>query len=143
MISLIVSDLGPEVTSQNVGSWFAKRAKREAGQPRMTRKTPEQLAILDESFARYAYPGNEELIRLIRTTLLSKRQIDAWFCHQRKKFPQLIEAREIQKYVSALEAAAALQPGEKPKGLNTHPLEKMWKEVEAERQQTLARPSHS
>lgn len=53
-----VSRLGSVfITSQEVGRWFGNRAKQEDGVPRATAKTPEQLAMLEESFASDPYPG--------------------------------------------------------------------------------------
>lgn len=37
--------------------WFGARAREEDGLPRLTRKSPEQVAILEDSFSRDPYPS--------------------------------------------------------------------------------------
>nr|UHA57738.1 HD protein 4 [Auricularia cornea] len=128
-----VSDLGPEVSSQLVGKWFANRSKDEDGKPRLQWKTPEQVAILEESFANDPYPDDEEVLRLIRTTLLSKKQVTSWFCTQRKKNPEIIEERYRQDQL----ILAMVSAGYQMEVLNTRPTARFWKEVEEERLETL------
>ncbi|SJK97985.1 uncharacterized protein ARMOST_01241 [Armillaria ostoyae] len=85
MASLHVSKLGREVSSQEVGRWFSNRIKDERGEPRQTKKTPEQIAALEASFEMDCTPSVQEQIRLIEETGLTRRQIVAWFDYQRKK----------------------------------------------------------
>ncbi|KAK0486266.1 hypothetical protein IW261DRAFT_1454654 [Armillaria novae-zelandiae] len=83
--SIRVSELGREVSSQEVGRWFSNRIKDERGEPRQTKKTPEQIAALEASFEMDCTPSVQEQIRLIEETGLTRRQIVAWFVYQRKK----------------------------------------------------------
>ncbi|KAK0241293.1 hypothetical protein EDD85DRAFT_394974 [Armillaria nabsnona] len=85
ILSMQVSDLGREVSSQEVGRWFSNRAKDASGKPRQSKKTPAQLAALSASFEVDCTPSVEEQIRLIQETGLTRRQIVAWFSYQRKK----------------------------------------------------------
>ncbi|EJD53885.1 hypothetical protein AURDEDRAFT_157134 [Auricularia subglabra TFB-10046 SS5] len=128
-------DVGPLVTSQFVGRWFANRARDDAGRPRLQRKTPEQLAVLEESFINDPYPDSEELTRIIRVTLLSKRQVTAWFCTERKKNPEIIEARRLREALHP----ATLPPGIGGKGINSKAIERHWKQIEKERPMELER----
>lgn len=60
----------------HIGRWFANRAAQEEGRPRATRKTPEQLADLEDSFQLHrAYPSVDERIRLVQLTGLTKSQV--------------------------------------------------------------------
>ena len=62
--------------TMQIGRWFANRAAREDGRPRGTRKTPEQVAELEESFQLFhAYPTVDERIRLVQVTGLAKKQV--------------------------------------------------------------------
>ncbi len=65
--------------------WFSNRVKDERGEPRQTKKTPEQLAALEASFEMDCTPSVQEQIRLIEETGLTRRQIVAWFGYQRKR----------------------------------------------------------
>ncbi|EJD53882.1 hypothetical protein AURDEDRAFT_157131 [Auricularia subglabra TFB-10046 SS5] len=130
-MSLTLERYGPFVDSQSVGRWFGQRAKREAGLPRQQSKTPAQLAMLEESFSEDPYPDSTERMRLVRGTLLSKSQVDAWFSAQRKRRPNEVEAHG---YV--------IEPGTKIADMRLPPevsggLRRAWKEVEKERQEAL------
>ncbi len=101
-----VSDLGREVSSQEVGRyvfllipgpaihistyprWFSNHAKDASGKPRQSKKTPAQLAALSASFEVDCTPSVEEQIRLIQETGLTRRQIVAWFSYQRRKLDE-------------------------------------------------------
>ncbi|KAK0459139.1 uncharacterized protein EV420DRAFT_1538535 [Desarmillaria tabescens] len=85
IVSIRVSELGREVSSQEVGRWFSNRVKDDRGQPRQTKKTPEQLAVLEASFEMDCTPSVQEQIWLIQETGLTRRQIVSWFDYQRKK----------------------------------------------------------
>ncbi len=65
--------------------WFSNRIKDERGEPRQTKKTPEQIAALEASFEMDCTSSVQEQIRLIEETGLTHRQIVAWFDCQRKK----------------------------------------------------------
>ncbi|EJD53884.1 hypothetical protein AURDEDRAFT_119521 [Auricularia subglabra TFB-10046 SS5] len=76
--------------------WFTNRTRDYDGKPRLQWKTPDQLVILEESFTNNPYPDCEELLRIIRLTLLStttRQQVTNWFCTQRKKYPEVTEER--------------------------------------------------
>ncbi|KAJ6619928.1 hypothetical protein B0H10DRAFT_1130266 [Mycena sp. CBHHK59/15] len=96
MIALQASDLGPEVTSQEVGKWFANRVKQDKGQPRASQKTPEQLALLEASFLEDELPEVEEKIRLVCATGLTSKQVDAWFCYRRKKLGEAPDVYTVE-----------------------------------------------
>ncbi|KAK0454503.1 hypothetical protein EV421DRAFT_1896422 [Armillaria borealis] len=68
MASLHVSKLGREVSSQEVRQWFSNCVKDEHGEPHQTKKTPEQIAVLEASFEMDCMPS-----------------IVTWFDYQRKK----------------------------------------------------------
>ncbi|KZW03914.1 hypothetical protein EXIGLDRAFT_758227 [Exidia glandulosa HHB12029] len=118
-----ISRLGDSlISSQEVGRWFANRSKQEDGQPRAKAKTPEQLAILEESFARDPYPDFNERARLVLATLLTKSQVDAWLGRQRQRRPEEV-------YAAGYPPGTPLPGFEKSEqGTRT-----FWKEIEAER----------
>nr|UHA57739.1 HD protein 5 [Auricularia cornea] len=129
----ILERFGLFVDSQTVGRWFGQRAKREAGLPHQQSKTPAQSAMLEESFTADPYPDSTERMRLVRGTLLSKSQVDAWFSVQRKKRTDEVEAHG---YV--------IEPGTRIADMRVPPevsgeLRRAWKEVEKERQEALRR----
>ncbi|EJD53883.1 hypothetical protein AURDEDRAFT_110593 [Auricularia subglabra TFB-10046 SS5] len=128
-----VSCLGPQVSSQLVRRWFANRAKDEDRKPRLQRKTPEQVAILQESFENDPYSDDDELLRLIGVTLLSKKQVNSWFCTRRRKNPEIIEERERQIELRL----AMMPPGYQTKACDTRPIAKFWEEAEEERMQAV------
>ncbi|KAJ6619936.1 hypothetical protein B0H10DRAFT_2024136 [Mycena sp. CBHHK59/15] len=114
ILAIQASELGPEVTSQEVGRWYADRVKRDKGEPRAAQKTPEQLALLEASFFIDEYPTVEEKIRLVCETGLRKKQIDAWFSYRRKKLGETpgvylteYEEDEEERMAKALHARKA------------------------------------
>ncbi|EPE25126.1 Homeo [Glarea lozoyensis ATCC 20868] len=84
-VAVECSHLGPFVTSQEIGRYFANRFAAANGVPRATRKTPAQLAQLQEVFEQNAWPLTGERILLVHDTGLTKKQVQSWFEQQRKK----------------------------------------------------------
>jgi len=73
------------VSPQNIGRWFSARRRREAGLARASRKTPEQLSLLEEFFKHTHFPTQEQKENLAHGTHLSYKQVNSWFQNQRKK----------------------------------------------------------
>ncbi|CAG8979992.1 hypothetical protein HYALB_00005165 [Hymenoscyphus albidus] len=80
-----ISEMGPPVTVQIVGIYFAQRLADETGTPRITKKTDEQLQLLQDSFNKDPYPTTGELILLVHKSNLTRRQVQTWFRQQRHK----------------------------------------------------------
>lgn len=96
--------VGPFISSQEIGRYFANRAARgtktlflapkviallthyiESGKPRANRKTPQQLEMLHKSFKETPYPQAMVSIVLVYETGLSAGQIKKWFQNERCK----------------------------------------------------------
>ncbi|KAL8284125.1 hypothetical protein RQP46_004874 [Phenoliferia psychrophenolica] len=73
------------VRAMDVGRWISNRKAAAEGRPRAQRKTPAQLALLEESFEDDAYPTPLELMRLAALTDLKDQQVKDWFLNTRKK----------------------------------------------------------
>ncbi|KAF9044741.1 hypothetical protein BDZ89DRAFT_1058838 [Hymenopellis radicata] len=108
MTAIILSEMGREVTSQEVGRWYSARLKALAGEPRLKHKTPEQLAILEASFYEEIYPDVPETIRVMEITGLKRSQVAAWFCRQRKK----LEEEDPDLFYSYTDNTGGLSPQE-------------------------------
>ncbi|KAI0109439.1 hypothetical protein F4776DRAFT_400689 [Hypoxylon sp. NC0597] len=79
-------NVGPKVTSQDIGRYFSNRAARETGQPRARPLTPAQLGLLEESWCSDPYPYVGTIIVLTYQTKLQPKQVKRWFDNQRKKY---------------------------------------------------------
>ncbi|KAK0102022.1 hypothetical protein ONS95_001173 [Cadophora gregata] len=75
--------VGPRFHSTAVGKYFANRMAAEAGRPRATKKTPEQLAMLQESISDDPYPSPGESILFAHCTGLELKQVKQWFENER------------------------------------------------------------
>ncbi|KAI1763725.1 hypothetical protein GGR53DRAFT_353894 [Hypoxylon sp. FL1150] len=85
-IALNCCEVGPLVTSQDVGRYFANRAARESGQPRATPLTDRQREILEDSFDDDPFPYTGTTIVLTYQTKLRPKQVRQWFDNRRKKY---------------------------------------------------------
>ncbi|KAI1079651.1 hypothetical protein F5B20DRAFT_581110 [Whalleya microplaca] len=80
------SDVGPPVTSQDVGRYFSNRVAQERGRPRARAPTPAQLRLLKEEFLYDPYPDTATTIILTWQTGLRGTQVKSWFEYRRRKF---------------------------------------------------------
>ena len=63
----------------------SRRQKEQDGKPKLQHKTPEQIIILERAFAEHPYISELETRDLVyELGSLSRKQIAAWFCQQRK-----------------------------------------------------------
>ncbi|KAL7411679.1 hypothetical protein BDY24DRAFT_443018 [Mrakia frigida] len=83
-----MSMVGEPVSSQDVGKWFTRYLRALTGQPANTRKTQEQLDLLNEEFDRNPLPNAHDVILLMESTGLDKKQVNAWFQVERKKYDE-------------------------------------------------------
>ncbi|CAJ2504311.1 Uu.00g117050.m01.CDS01 [Anthostomella pinea] len=85
IVAMHCSDVGSEVTSQQVGRFFAERAADIVGRPRAQAKSPRQLRLLEDSFNADAYPTTAELIILTHQMGLKPAQVKVWFVNKRRR----------------------------------------------------------
>ncbi|XXH05812.1 hypothetical protein Hte_012250 [Hypoxylon texense] len=83
--ALSCCEVGPPVTSQDVGRYFSNRAARESGQPRARPLTTMQRELLEGSFEHDAFPYTGTIIVLTYQTKLRPKQVKQWFDNRRKK----------------------------------------------------------
>ncbi|ORY43701.1 hypothetical protein BCR33DRAFT_717362 [Rhizoclosmatium globosum] len=92
-IHIYISDCEPECTPALIGRWWAARLRLHQNgdiAPTSTRKTPEQLEILEHVFSDKQtegfgiYPSREAVEWMVQQTDLTYKQIKSWFEYKRR-----------------------------------------------------------